>query len=69
MLETVGNWTPEQALLAALKRSGEFKNIVIAMEYEDDAGNGVSTVFANADTKTALFLSEMIKLRALRGIG
>ena len=61
MLNT-GEWSPEQALLAALKRKGEMRSVVIVAE--DDEGQ-LYSVAANADTKTMLLFSEMLRKRAL----
>jgi hypothetical protein len=60
-----GKWTPEQALTAAMK-NGRWTNIVIVGEYKKEDGEmGVASVTANADTKTLLLLSEVLRARAI----
>lgn len=62
-LMNTGKWTPEQALLAALKHHEDFDHIVIACGLK----NGTcATICANADAKDMIWAAEMVRMRATR---
>ena len=63
-LMNTGKWTPEQALIAALKHHEDFDHIAIVCGMKDGT---TATICANADAKDLIWGSEMLRLRARKG--
>lgn len=62
-------WTPEQALLAALKMHEKYDCIVVAGIMTENGVQRSDTLTARADNRDLYFLAEALKNRARRAGG